>query len=813
MPLSVLKKYHPSRFFSLLANGYLLLLFILLLRGNISAQIYWNGSTDANWNTAANWNGGAVPNAQRAYIDPTVQAYPNAPIISVNSTFSPTRVYVLAGGTLTIQANLTTTDRVRVDGNTSMINMSAGTLNINGTKDLQVQNDGVFNMTGGTINISNTLTVDVGGTFNMSGAGSVINVTKILEVLDKQTLSSSFNMSAGTVTVTSRVELDAAGTVGATPTLNISGGTFTANSHFYWIDNGSPAEYPHLIVSGGTVTIAGNVQRDASTWSKIDIDLSGGSLIINGNLTMNTALDRLDQTGGILQFGNTKNWTNAGTYLATAGTAVFNGSTTLLDATGSWQYYNLTINNAKTLNQSVPPNINVAGDWTNSGGTFIENTNTVTFNGTSLTQTINVSADETYYNLVINKSAGTVNLAAFTDIITTNVLTLTNGVVVTGANICILSNTVAANLVYTNGFIYGTFRRYIASNTSTYYFPVGNGTAATNRHQASFVNNSITGVSYLDASVTNFTQAAPNDDANLSTTEQTTAILYTTGEAAGTTVIWTLSPSASPTGGNYGVQLYVENTTLSAAKDNMFCPLKRNNTASYTNFLTYDATTTIPAAGAAGRIYNAGNGYAQRTGYTSFSEFVIGEGNTQLPIELLSFDAKLDDKVVDITWVTASEINNDYFTVEKSADGKQFEEVAKVNGAGNSTSLLNYNASDLHPLQGISYYRLKQTDYDGKYSYSKMLAVNNKNSLSAVVFPNPASNLFYVNIAGKAEEEVLIVVRDILGKEYCSKKVILSPKQNIIAIDVSQQLAAGIYTIMAKSTGNDTFYESRIVIK
>ena len=100
---------------------------------------------------------------------------------------------------------------------------------------------------------------------------------------------------------------------------------------------------------------------------------------------------------------------------------------------------------------------------------------------------------------------------------------------------------------------------------------------------------------------------------------------------------------------------------------------------------------------------------------------------TPLPVTLLFFDAKYISGNVELTWVTASEINNDYFLVERSIDGKAFSAVTKVKGAGNSTSTNEYHCADYYPASGITYYRLKQIDYDGNFSYSDIVAVYVKN--------------------------------------------------------------------------------------
>lgn len=116
----------------------------------------------------------------------------------------------------------------------------------------------------------------------------------------------------------------------------------------------------------------------------------------------------------------------------------------------------------------------------------------------------------------------------------------------------------------------------------------------------------------------------------------------------------------------------------------------------------------------------------------SFGLFTLASATTQnpLPVELLFFDAQWTGDAVDLNWSTASEQNNAFFTVEKSIDGEDFTEVLRVDGAGNSSTTIAYTAQDHDPLPGISYYRLKQTDYNGQASYSqiKMVDVQNKNN-------------------------------------------------------------------------------------
>lgn len=128
-----------------------------------------------------------------------------------------------------------------------------------------------------------------------------------------------------------------------------------------------------------------------------------------------------------------------------------------------------------------------------------------------------------------------------------------------------------------------------------------------------------------------------------------------------------------------------------------------------------------------------------------------------LPIELLNFDATVtNNSDVLLEWQTATENNNDYFTVEKSQDGKTWEDVVEVDGAGNSSNLLRYSTSDKSPFYGISYYRLKQTDFDGNFDYSTIKSVTVNELSSIELFPNPASSQIVIRSRENELENITI---------------------------------------------------------
>jgi hypothetical protein len=132
--------------------------------------------------------------------------------------------------------------------------------------------------------------------------------------------------------------------------------------------------------------------------------------------------------------------------------------------------------------------------------------------------------------------------------------------------------------------------------------------------------------------------------------------------------------------------------------------------------------------------------------------------STPLPITLLSFTAEVEDGHVQLKWITASEINNDYFNIEHSKDGVIFTSINKIRGAGNSMQSLNYSSIHHPPIEGISYYRLKQTDYDGQTSYSKIVAVDfNTSDFTLDIYPNPFSKKTTFNTNVNLKDASLIV--------------------------------------------------------
>ncbi len=169
-----------------------------------------------------------------------------------------------------------------------------------------------------------------------------------------------------------------------------------------------------------------------------------------------------------------------------------------------------------------------------------------------------------------------------------------------------------------------------------------------------------------------------------------------------------------------------------------------------------------------------------------------------LPISLVNFDATAkNNNYIQLTWQTASEINNDYFTIEKSKDGLNWVFVNEQPGAGNNNTLLNYTAIDNNPYQGVSYYRLKQTDFNEDYSYSAIRAVSIATNNTISIYPNPTSDNFILSINGNNEEITMEIYNSIglqvMIKRFTTKDTPLNKKIT------TNQLPNGVYYVSIKT--------------
>ena len=158
-----------------------------------------------------------------------------------------------------------------------------------------------------------------------------------------------------------------------------------------------------------------------------------------------------------------------------------------------------------------------------------------------------------------------------------------------------------------------------------------------------------------------------------------------------------------------------------------------------------------------------------------------------LPVDWLGFEAIANDHAVDLSWKTASELNNDYFVVQRSSDLNDWEDLFQMNGAGTSSNTHTYYSKDHHPLNGVSYYRIKQVDFDGQTDYSDIRSVSFQGDRMLQVWPNPATA--QVQISTREKVKTLKLTNSI-GKTVYSEDF----PSNRATLDISKY-QSGVYTV------------------
>lgn len=183
-----------------------------------------------------------------------------------------------------------------------------------------------------------------------------------------------------------------------------------------------------------------------------------------------------------------------------------------------------------------------------------------------------------------------------------------------------------------------------------------------------------------------------------------------------------------------------------------------------------------------------------------------------LPIELVDFDVVSKNGNPVVQWTTATELNNNYFTVERSLDGIHGEVVGTVRGAGNSNSTLNYQFVDPNPVSGIAYYRIKQTDFDGATEAFGWKAINMDiySSSTLNVYPNPTTGTINLSLTATSAPQTTVAVFDLSGRELLNQ-TFESNGTFFATLDLSSSLPAGIYYIQVQNDSQRSM--EKIVLK
>ncbi|MDX1908721.1 MAG: T9SS type A sorting domain-containing protein [Bacteroidia bacterium] len=202
----------------------------------------------------------------------------------------------------------------------------------------------------------------------------------------------------------------------------------------------------------------------------------------------------------------------------------------------------------------------------------------------------------------------------------------------------------------------------------------------------------------------------------------------------------------------------------------------------------------------------AGNPAAGTAG-TELTGLSFAEGSTPtpcvLPVTLLGFDATPDGETVRLTWATAQERNHARFTIERSASGQTFQDIGQVAGQGDSDLVRTYAWSDVFPLDGKAYYRLRMTDFSGGTTYSDLVEItlNRITRLAIQPFPNPIStgNELNVRLFAAEDGETRLTWYDLTGRRVASISAPVTA--GVQTLRLLPPAAAGVYTLVVTQRG------------
>ncbi len=230
-----------------------------------------------------------------------------------------------------------------------------------------------------------------------------------------------------------------------------------------------------------------------------------------------------------------------------------------------------------------------------------------------------------------------------------------------------------------------------------------------------------------------------------------------------------------------------------------------------------DPTTNWSGATAIGYYTSAGTASLTNWVYTDLgtnrhqAEFMVnslsggGAGAVALstmPVTLVSYTAAINNSTVTNKWQTANEVNASHFNVQRSVDGKDFISIGKVVATGNSSSIQNYQFTDVQlPASTVLYYRLQNVDRDGTITYSNTIIVMVNNSFASLnIYPNPVKETLFAQVSATKAEKVTVQINDMQGKVLIQQQVQLNAGTNNIGLQTSH-LAKGSYMLIVKGEG------------
>ncbi|MBK8807547.1 MAG: hypothetical protein IPO21_13255, partial [Bacteroidales bacterium] len=776
----------------------------LIVWSSYNSALWTGNGFDNNWHNSANWLCSCIPDETK---NVTIGASAFNPIISDADAIAK-KISIESGATLTINnRNLTIEEEIWFAG--SLVAIGNPNITVKGN---WTNSSGSFTPANSTVILAAASGSNVISPGNFRFYSLEINTTgsysadAIIDVDNNLTIRSGIlNLSLFHTYVKGNW-------------INIGGQFIQGSRTIYFngtqnntIQAGASSFYTVVKSGTGTSTLSGNLNityRYLQSAGNLDLSPDGGTTSYNlssaNRITISAGT--LYGRNGVITVG--ENWLVNGSGRFDPGTSTLimsSNSGTKSITTRSQPFYNLFITGASTFNLygvgtirgnlsitagklSVTSSnyaINIGGNWINNG-TFLQYSGIVTFNGASQ-QTISGSTTTNFYRFVLNNTS-TQGVVLSSPVVLRNSLSLLDGVMHTSSiNLLTLNDNVTSSQGSDITFISGPMKKI---GNDAFVFPVG--------RDSIWAPLAITAPSTTTSAFTAEYFFSPNSNAALPCINCEPEIQHVSIKE-----YWNIDRNVGTS--NPNVTMYFKNMTRSKIFD------VDDLIFGHWNGLTWEqmGTNTAVADG-------ANTCYLVGTGFTTYSPVIPASKNgiNPLPVELVNFEASSDNHNVLLRWQTASELNNDYFVLERSTDGLFFIQLGQISGAGTTSTQQFYSYSDAGVSAGTYYYRLKQTDYDGTEKYSKVIAVTivEDDSISFEVWPVPSTqNDCNIHFFGSNMQNVTVKLIDASAKTVFNEEFNLDYGYLNLNIAPYLSLKTGTYTISIE-TNTRTICSKQIVI-
>ena len=600
-----------------------------------------------------------------------------------------------------------------------------------------------------------------------------------------------------------------------------------------------------VIIEGGNLNIISRIQGKIVATSTTTFTQSAGTITlmtseINGSST--AALDftaigsSFTMSGGTIVFQNENGSTIGTTYkdinilcstIITGGTFQFGNNSTLSIPDGfiiqsnnylpSISLYSILIGSVYpqvklSKNASIIGNISIGNSTTldvsenggsssydltltgnfNNNGFFIQRNKTITFNGLNA-QNIAGTTTTKFNNVTINNTSSSgITLSSPLEI--DGILNLTDGNIYSSQINSLTLNSGASSISASNiSFVDGPM---VKIGSTDFIFPIGKSSNFNRLGISNLTGSETFTATYFNSAYTNTSSFNP----------ETNPLNWVSDKE-----YWTLNRLGT---NNANLELFWTNAHTSNLSNCSDLKIGYwNNSNSY-----WEKTTNSDFSTITGSCFSTNSGSIKSTSnLSSFGTITFGRNASAiaLPITLVSFQAKIKERKVDLKWITLSEKNNDYFTLEKTKDGLNYEQIKKIKGAGNFNETLKYDETDENPYTGISYYRLSQTDFDGHQLFyplqSVSLEIKNESTLSAQPNPINLKEALKIIIEGEKNQIAIVSLLDSFGRTCFSNTFQTIENQNTIEITLPDNTIEGIYFL--KIIISDKLYSKKLIVK